>query len=1386
MIAQKERIVNMENEKNQKNYYVGLDIGTDSVGYAVTDTDYDLCKFRGEPMWGVTLFDAPEQCADRRSKRCSRRRLDRRQQRVNLIQELFCKEIVKVDPNFFIKLKESALLKCDKSEKALSDAVEGYEWSDKKYHKDYPTVHHLIVELMKSTEKHDIRLIYIACAWLVAHRGHFLSDIDADDIEQLTNIKPLYESFENWFSENGIAMPFTVENINDFADILSSNARISDKEKKLIDLIFNGKKPKNDEDYPISRSSLIKLFAGGSVKIKDLILTDNNFDLEKDSVKFDNSEDLEKTIAQTDEYGELLRRMANIYDCASLSKLLDGKTYISEVKIKEYDTHGNDLKALKYLIKKYAKSSYNDIFRNSGKLGYSSYVLNSKSEVKDSKRENFKRAKRDDFYATVKNVFKTFENVSDEDKKTIDEILSRMELKTYMPKQVNSDNRIIPHQLYYAELKKILENASLSYEFLGEKDEDGISVADKILSVFLFRIPYYVGPLNSKSPYAWLKRKSEGKIYPWNFEQKVDGEESERAFIAKLTNKCTYIPGEDVLPQSSLLYSKFTVLNEINNIKIDGKPISVDLKNELFENLFKRKSKVTLKSIINYFESNGAIGKGEKERVSGLDEEIKSSMKSYIDFSRLLESGKLSEDDVEEIIKYSTCTESRHRFETWLEKNYSLSAEDVKYISGKKYSEFGRLSKELLNGIEGVNRLTGECGTIIHFLVNTNDNLMQILADKDKYTFSEVIENIRREYYAKNPLKLNQRLEEMGVSNAVKRPIIRTLDIMSDIVKVQKCAPKKIFVEMARGGDEESKNKRTVSRKDAVMKKLAEINNDDARRLKDELEAMGESANSRLQSEKLFLYFMQMGKCMYCGKQLDISLIGTNEYNVDHILPRAYVKDDSITNKVLVHSTENGDKSDDIVPESVRKEMCGYWKYLLDIDLINKEKFNRLMRNTPLTPNEKLGFINRQIVETGQSTKAVAELLKNFYPNTEIVYVKAGCVSEFRHEYGNIKEKAFGLHIADDEKRDMQLVKCRSVNDIHHANDAYLNIVVGNLYHEKFTKNFYVETDTYSLKYPVLFGYPLKKDPSVWEPKKHLLTVDKVMANNHVHLTKYQTRQKGGFYDETIYPKSKDLIPINSKLDPAKYGGFNKSTASFFTLVSYKSGKKKELTIVPVDLLVAEKFNNSPDFALEYVKGAIGEKATDISFPLRNRILKVNTVFSLDGFYACISGKGNGGKLVLLRSLTTTFIPHKYLVYAKRLEKVGEKIANKEYRIDEKYDRISACENLEFFDFMADKINGSVFSKMPGAHITLSVAEKEKFESLSLEEQVKCLNNIILYLKTNRAGSCDTNNIGGSSNSGTIRLSSNISNWKYSDIRIVDRSASGLFETRSVNLKNLL
>lgn len=145
----------------------------------------------------------------------------------------------------------------------------------------------------------------------------------------------------------------------------------------------------------------------------------------------------------------------------------------------------------------------------------------------------------------------------------------RIENATFMPKQITKDNGVIPMQIHRAELVAILKNAEAYLSFLQEKDEEGMTVSEKILAIFDYRIPYYVGPLNQHSNKAWIVRQT-GKIYPWNFHQKVDIEASAEAFIQNLTSKCTYLPQEDVLPKQSILYSRYMVLNELNNLKING------------------------------------------------------------------------------------------------------------------------------------------------------------------------------------------------------------------------------------------------------------------------------------------------------------------------------------------------------------------------------------------------------------------------------------------------------------------------------------------------------------------------------------------------------------------------------------------------------------------------------------------------------------------------------------------------------------------------------------------------------------------------------------------------------------------------------------------------
>ena len=88
-------------------YYLAFDIGTDSVGWAVTDLNYNLERLNGKYMWGTRLFEAGKTAAERRSFRAARRRLQRRTQRIRLLQEIFAEEISKADMGFFHRLAES-------------------------------------------------------------------------------------------------------------------------------------------------------------------------------------------------------------------------------------------------------------------------------------------------------------------------------------------------------------------------------------------------------------------------------------------------------------------------------------------------------------------------------------------------------------------------------------------------------------------------------------------------------------------------------------------------------------------------------------------------------------------------------------------------------------------------------------------------------------------------------------------------------------------------------------------------------------------------------------------------------------------------------------------------------------------------------------------------------------------------------------------------------------------------------------------------------------------------------------------------------------------------------------------------------------------------------
>ena len=589
--------------------------------------------------------------------------------------------------------------------------------------------------------------------------------------------------------------------------------------------------------------------------------------------------------------------------------------------------------------------------------------------------------------------------------------------------------------------------------------------------------------------------------------------------------------------------------------------------------------------------------------------------------------------------------------------------------------------------------------------------------------------------------------------------------------------------------DQRRKGKRTSSRREQIKQLLAEAGSiaesDEIAELSAKLEKLDDG---QLRSEKYYLYFTQLGRCMYTGKAIDFDKIGNDSlYNIYHIYPQAKVKDDSLENKVLVESAANGQKSDTypISPE-IQNRMRGFWYKLYKSGHIGEKKYSRLTRSKPLNDDELAGFIARQLVETRQSTKAVAALLKEMLPDSRIVYVKAGIVSDFRQE--------------------MDMLKCREINDLHHAKDAYLNIVMGNVYNTKFTDdplNFIKKHEKYSLKLykknsdgresGLLMNIVERNGRCAWDPAASFDIVRKMMSRNSIRYVRYAYRRKGGLFNQQPEKAKAGLVERKKGLPTEKYGGYNNTTASFFSLIKAKN----DIIFIPIELMIADKFLIDDVFAAEYVYNTLKSfystrkieklSVADIKFPLGRKMLKINTVLEIDGFRVNIRAKDAGGRYISASSAVSLILDNKYTAYAKKLENFKKRNAENKDSTVELHSGITKEMNEELYKCLLEKCRSHPFSKWNKFNEVAEIMEQglKKFLDLNIIEQAKGLLAALQILKTGRTAGCDMQFASGVKSFRTDRISVVLDNKRIKHIHIIDQSPTGLFEKRSPNLLEL-
>ncbi len=1331
----------MSTEKDR--YLIGLDLGSGSVGWAVTSLDYKLVKKQGKNLWGVRLFDQAKSAAERRQFRRSRRTISKRNWRLMLLKQELKEFVMEEDQNFFTKLK-NGMLKPANDEKLLFTG----RFNDIHYFREFPTIYHLRQKLQEKNScisYHERglygRFLFLAINDILKNRGHFLSTSQYEvKPEGLTintirlKVQDLISNINEELGYHHLDEGIVTGMFNDYMSSNTKNTRSLDKNTLLFKLLIGG--------YKVNVSKL--------------------FDLESDEkleLCFDDENWNEQKTNQTN-IDCLLDDAFSIYSNIKVFKFLGKSKSYSEAKISLFQKHKDQLALLKRDISRIDGAldtkHYHHLFLDANEEGkdkdasYTHYVgkaIVGSKKIRVKKKSNYQ------------NLMKKLNSIKQEyhNKTGLDDVLRDSEQDNYLAIPNNKENRLIPYQLHFSELKNILQTFIEVMKYTGNYHHDISIKVQRIEKLLTFKVPYFVGPLSnlnnrSLDPNYWVVKTQESHITPFNFDEIVDKRATNKAFVSKMLRNCTYLDSESCLQKGTIAYQTYIFYNTINKIKVNDTFLSPNQKQLLFNYVAKGRKITRAKLLSLLGTSSDAVLSGlAKDTDKALDLSL-SAIKTYTSIfpdkkdnpfykrffddviNRIALIDKDEEDlrrlTIEDVLKES--------------KLVNISSNQIEALLKFKENKWGNLSSRFLCDMQFVNPRsnTGEVKSMLEWLQETNFNLMEILYDEEGYNLkiideeNGVVDNFNKED------SINAYLKRKYVSPQAKRTIVQASKIVDEIVSIMGKLPEKIAIEFTRDKDKNPKMKDSrYAQLDQIYKTLKMD-----RVLLEQLHRL-EKDQTRLKSKKLYLYFLQCGKDLYTGKPIDFDILFTSNsiYDIDHIYPQSRVKDDSLDNMVLTETIINGDKGNVYpLPEDIRIKQLDLWLTLKKHKLLSAKKFERLTRATSLSEEELLDFVNRQKTTLDWMNREVASIFSRKYGDNRssfIIFSKSRHISDFRNNIG--------------------LLKLRELNNLHHAHDAYLNAVVG---------------DTIQNHQFVVVDRGIKSN-NVEKIVLHKLKdkidyIRSIMGFYDPLITKkpsvYST---GSFWDQQIIKKKPGLIPVKKNMDTSILGGYNKPATAFFSIVKTKAGKLK---IIAVPIYVCGQLFKDNMLELDKLNDYLIQLGyMEAIYPM----IPIGTKMEVDKIPFRIAGK-TGSQIIFhnIQELILSREDSDYLrLVFKEFERMKSNRTNTDLFPQSLFDReINFESNKRVFQSIRDRIAKNAKKYSPN---TLSRLFNEQidydnyFSKLNLVDQVKLIKTIVTNLL-----SANTSNQGKLFGVNYIDYSVS-SNVKYS-LSIVKESITGFYQKR--------
>ena len=358
------------------------------------------------------------------------------------------------------------------------------------------------------------------------------------------------------------------------------------------------------------------------------------------------------------------------------------------------------------------------------------------------------------------------------------------------------------------------------------------------------------------------------------------------------------------------------------------------------------------------------------------------------------------------------------------------------------------------------------------------------------------------------------------------------------------------------------------------------------------------------------------------------------------------------------------------------------------------------------------------------------------------------------------------------------MIKVREVNDYHHAKDAFLNIVVGNVYNAKFTSNprkWIKENRGTNYSIRRVFDYNVKRGNTVvWqgvEDGGHSIDeIRKTMARNDILYTEYTYCDKGELFNATLIKKGNDkAINLKKALDSVKYGGYNSPKTSAFAFIEF-DGKKKERKnhIVEIPVYIVNIAKRQPDTIKEYLEQKKGYK----NVVVKKYPIKKNALIKIDGYLARLRGANETD--ILLKNAVQLILNDKYYEIIRRVEKYLE--YNVRYEAESMFEGFDHADLNSLYDELTSKLGTSIYKKRPANQLKALEKGKEKFKNIqTLREKAQIIKEMLIMYRCDAATVANLKAIGGSANAGSMKIKKNTLTSR--SLVLVNQSITGLFET---------